>query len=292
MNDSEKLMQLVVGESNKRIISIPTSKLYDFEGHPYKVDNNEEMQHLVDSIKEQGVISPIVVRRKDNTTDEYEVISGHRRLFASRVAGLSSIPAVVLELDKNEAAIAVVDSNLHREQLLPSEKAFAYKMKMEAIKEQGRLSGQVGHKSRDSISDTDSGRQVQRYIRLTYLIPELLHLVDKNRIAFSVGVELSYLKEDEQAELYEIIDMEDKTPSLSQAIQLKKLSLSRKLDSGIIARMICEDKPNQREKISFNFDDISKFFPSQNTQDIYNRILKLVEDDYRKRVRRASREER
>ena len=292
MNDSEKLMQLVVGESNKRIISIPTSKLFDFEGHPYKVDNNEEMQHLVDSIKEQGVISPIVVRRKDNTTDEYEVISGHRRLFASRVAGLSSVPAVVLELDKNEATIAVVDSNLHREQLLPSEKAFAYKMKMEAIKEQGRLSGQVGHKSRDSISDTDSGRQVQRYIRLTHLIPELLHLVDKNRIAFSVGVELSYLKEDEQAELYEIIDMEDKTPSLSQTIQLKKLSLSRKLDSEIIVRMICEDKPNQREKISFNFEDISKFFPSQNTQDIYNRILKLVEDDYRKRVRRASREER
>ena len=292
MNDSEKLMQLVVGESNKRITSIPTSKLYDFEGHPYKVDNNEEMQHLVDSIKEQGVISPIVVRRKDNTTDEYEVISGHRRLFASRVAGLSSIPAVILELDKNEAAIAVVDSNLHREQLLPSEKAFAYKMKMEAIKEQGQLSGQVGHKSRDSISDTDSGRQVQRYIRLTYLIPELLHLVDKNRIAFSVGVELSYLKDDEQAELFEIIDMEDKTPSLSQAIQLKKLSLSRKLDSEIIARMICEDKPNQREKISFNFEDISKFFPSQSTQDIYNRILKLVEDDYRKRVRRASREER
>ncbi len=292
MTNSERLMQLAVGGSDKRITSIPTSKLYDFEGHPYKVDNNEEMQHLVDSIKEQGVISPIVVRRKDNTTDEYEVISGHRRLFASRVAGLSSIPAVVLELDKNEAAIAVVDSNLHREQLLPSEKAFAYKMKMEAIKEQGRLSGQVGHKSRDSISDTDSGRQVQRYIRLTYLIPELLHLVDKNRIAFSVGVELSYLKEDEQAELYEIIDMEDKTPSLSQAIQLKKLSLSRKLDSEIIARMICEDKPNQREKISFNFEDISKFFPSQNTQDIYNRILKLVEDDYRKRVRRASREER
>ncbi len=292
MNDSERLMQLVVGGSDKRITSIPTSKLYDFEGHPYKVDNNEEMQHLVDSIKEQGVISPIVVRRKDNMTDEYEVISGHRRLFASRVAGLSSIPAVVLELDKNEAAIAVVDSNLHREQLLPSEKAFAYKMKMEAIKEQGRLSGQVGHKSRDSISNTDSGRQVQRYIRLTYLIPELLHLVDKNRIAFSVGVELSYLQEDEQAELYEMIDMEDKTPSLSQAIQLKKLSLSRKLDSEIIARMICEDKPNQREKISFNFEDISKFFPSQNTQDIYNRILKLVEDDYRKRVRRASREER
>lgn len=165
-------------------------------------------------------------------------------------------------------------------------------MKMEALKAQGKLGGQVGHKSRDSISDTDSGRQVQRYIRLTYLIPELLHLVDKSRIAFSVGVELSYLSEQEQTDLFEAIDMEDKTPSLSQAMQLKKLSLARKLDSEIIVKMICEDKPNQREKISFNYEDISKYFPSQNTQDIYNRIMKLVEDDYRKRIRRQNRDER
>lgn len=292
MTNSERIVMEAISTSTRNITNIPTNKLNDFEGHPYKVDNNEEMQKLVDSIKEQGVISPIVVRRKDNTADEYEVISGHRRLFASRVAGLSSVPAVVLELDKNEAAIAVVDSNLHREQLLPSEKAFAYKMKMEALKAQGRLGGQVGHKSRDCISDTDSGRQVQRYIRLTYLIPELLHLVDKSRIAFSVGVELSYLSEQEQSDLFEAIDMEDKTPSLSQAMQLKKLSLSRKLDSEIIVKMICEDKPNQREKISFNYDDISKYFPSQNTQDIYNRIMKLVEDDYRKRIRRQNRDER
>lgn len=292
MTNSERIVMEAISTSTRNITNIPTNKLHDFEGHPYKVDNNEEMQKLVDSIKEQGVISPIVVRRKDNTADEYEVISGHRRLFASRVAGLSSVPAVVLELDKNEAAIAVVDSNLHREQLLPSEKAFAYKMKMEALKAQGRVGGQVGHKSRDCISDTDSGRQVQRYIRLTYLIPELLHLVDKSRIAFSVGVELSYLSEQEQADLFEAIDMEDKTPSLSQAMQLKKLSLSRKLDSEIIVKMICEDKPNQREKISFNYEDISKYFPSQNTQDIYNRIMKLVEDDYRKRIRRQNRDER
>lgn len=292
MTNSERLVMEAISTSTRNITNILTNKLHDFEGHPYKVDNNEEMQKLVDSIKEQGVISPIVVRRKDNTMDEYEVISGHRRLFASRVAGLSSVPAVVLELDKNEAAIAVVDSNLHREQLLPSEKAFAYKMKIEALKSQGKLGGQVGHKSRDSISDTDSGRQVQRYIRLTYLIPELLHLVDKSRIAFSVGVELSYLSEQEQTDLFEAIDMEDKTPSLSQAMQLKKLSLARKLDSEIIVKMICEDKPNQREKISFNYEDISKYFPSQNTQDIYNRIMKLVEDDYRKRIRRQNRDER
>lgn len=271
-------------------VYINVKNLKPFENHPFKVVDNEELGRLATSIKENGVITPLIVRDSDD--NKFEVISGHRRLMASIKAGLESVPAYIYDLDDEQAKIFVVDSNLHREQLLPSEKAFAYKMKMEAIKEQGRLSGQVGHKSRDSISDTDSGRQVQRYIRLTYLIPELLHLVDKNRIAFSVGVELSYLTEDEQAELYEVIDMEDKTPSLSQAIQLKKLSLSRKLDSEIIARMICEDKPNQREKISFNFEDISKFFPSQNTQDIYNRILKLVEDDYRKRVRRASREER
>lgn len=271
-------------------VYINVKNLKPFENHPFKVVDNEELGRLAMSIKENGVITPLIVRDSDD--NKFEVISGHRRLMASIKAGLESVPAYIYDLDDEQAKIFVVDSNLHREQLLPSEKAFAYKMKMEAIKEQGRLSGRVGHKSRDSISDTDSGRQVQRYIRLTYLIPELLHLVDKNRIAFSVGVELSYLKEDEQAELYEVIDMEDKTPSLSQAIQLKKLSLSCKLDSEIIARMICEDKPNQREKISFNFEDISKFFPSQNTQDIYNRILKLVEDDYRKRVRRASREER
>lgn len=271
-------------------VYINVKNLKPFENHPFKVVDNEELGRLAMSIKENGVITPLIVRDSDD--NKFEVISGHRRLMASIKVGLESVPAYIYDLDDEQAKIFVVDSNLHREQLLPSEKAFAYKMKMEAIKEQGRLSGQVGHKSRDSISDTDSGRQVQRYIRLTYLIPELLHLVDKNRIAFSVGVELSYLTEDEQAELYEVIDMEDKTPSLSQAIQLKKLSLSRKLDSEIIARMICEDKPNQREKISFNFEDISKFFPSQNTQDIYNRILKLVEDDYRKRVRRASREER
>ena len=271
-------------------VYINVKNLKPFENHPFKVVDNEELGRLATSIKENGVITPLIVRDSDD--NKFEVISGHRRLMASIKVGLESVPAYIYDLDDEQAKIFVVDSNLHREQLLPSEKAFAYKMKMEAIKEQGRLSGQVGHKSRDSISDTDSGRQVQRYIRLTYLIPELLHLVDKNRIAFSVGVELSYLTEDEQAELYEVIDMEDKTPSLSQAIQLKKLSLSRKLDSEIIARMICEDKPNQREKISFNFEDISKFFPSQNTQDIYNRILKLVEDDYRKRVRRASREER
>lgn len=271
-------------------VNINVESLKPFKNHPFKVVDNEELERLSKSISENGVISPLIVRHSDD--NKFEVISGHRRLMASIKAGIKSVPALIYDLDDEEAKIYIVDSNLHREQLLPSEKAFAYKMKMEALKKKGRLGGQVGHKSRDSISDTDSGRQVQRYIRLTYLIPELLNLVDNSRIAFSVGVELSYLTEKEQADLFKVIDMEDKTPSLSQAIQLKKLSLFRKLNSEIIARMICEDKPNQREKISFNFEDIRKYFPSQNTQDIYNRIMKLVEDDYRKRIRRVSREER
>ena len=271
-------------------VYINVKNLKPFRNHPFKVADDEELERLSASIKENGIITPLIVR--DCYDNKFEVISGHRRLMASIKAGIETVPAYIYDLDDEDAKIYVVDSNLHRERLLPSEKAFAYKMKMDAIKERGRLGGQVGHRSRDGVSDTDSGRQVQRYIRLTYLIPELLNLVDSSRIAFSVGVELSYLKEDEQAELFKAIDIEDKTPSLSQAIQMKKLSLSHKLDSETIVRMICENKPNQREKISFKFDDISKFFPSQNTQDIYNRILKLVEDDYRKRVRRASREER
>ena len=167
-------------------------QLSPFEGHPYKVQDNEEMAALSESIRENGVLSPLIVRSVENS-NEYEVISGHRRLYAARKAGLTEVPVLICTLDRDAAAIALVDSNLHREHILPSEKAYAYKLKMEALSHQGIACGQVGHKSRDDISDTDSGRQVQRYIRLTYLIPELLEKMDKEEIAFSVGVELSYL---------------------------------------------------------------------------------------------------
>ena len=211
----------------KKSARIPIDKLHDFDGHPYKVIDNEDMDKLVESIKSQGIINPLIVRLKDNTADEYEVISGHRRLHASKRAGLTEVPALIYPYTKTEAAIAVVDSNLHRERILPSEKAFAYKMKMDALKEQGKrtdlTSSQVATKS-DTAAEigkaaNESRDQVFRYIRLTNLIPKLLQLVDEERIALTPAVELSYLTEKEQYDLMSIIKSEDCTPSLSQSIK-------------------------------------------------------------------------
>ena len=286
----------------KKSALIPIEKLHEFDGHPFKVQDNEEMQNLVESIKTQGIISPLIVRLKDNTTDEYEVISGHRRLYAGKLAGLTAVPALIYPLDKNEATIAVVDSNLHREKLLPSEKAFAYKMKMEALKAQGKRNdltlSQVATKS-DTASEIDkatneSRDQVFRYIRLTNLIPEILSLVDEGRIALTPAVELSYLTEQEQTYLLDIIESEDCTPSLSQAVRLKKLSKEKTLTADKIYAVMSEEKANQKERISFPLEDIRRFFPKSYTQrDVYNAILKLVGDDYMRRERlKKQREER
>lgn len=286
----------------KKSALIPIEKLHEFDGHPFKVQDNEEMQNLVESIKTQGIISPLIVRLKDNTTDEYEVISGHRRLYAGKLAGLTAVPALIYPLDKNEATIAVVDSNLHREKLLPSEKAFAYKMKMEALKAQGKRNdltlSQVATKS-DTASEigkatNESRDQVFRYIRLTNLIPEILSLVDEGRIALTPAVELSYLTEQEQTYLLDIIESEDCTPSLSQAVQLKKLSKEKTLTADKIYAVMSEEKANQKERISFPLEDIRRFFPKSYTQrDVYNAILKLVGDDYMRRKRlKKQREER
>lgn len=286
----------------KKSALIPIEKLHEFDGHPFKVQDNEEMQNLVESIKTQGIISPLIVRLKDNTTDEYEVISGHRRLYAGKLAGLTAVPALIYPLDKNEATIAVVDSNLHREKLLPSEKAFAYKMKMEALKAQGKRNdltlSQVATKS-DTASEigkatNESRDQVFRYIRLTNLIPEILSLVDEGRIALTPAVELSYLTEQEQTYLLDIIESEDCTPSLSQAVRLKKLSKEKTLIADKIYAVMSEEKANQKERISFPLEDIRRFFPKSYTQrDVYNAILKLVGDDYMRRERlKKQREER
>ena len=238
-------------------------------------------------------MTPLIVRPLEGTTDEYEIISGHRRFRATQKAGLAEVPAFIRPVSRDEAAIMVVDSNLHREHLLPSEKAFAYKLKMEALSHQG-ASRRVGEKwSVEQVGESanESARQIHRYIRLTKLIPDILKMVDEQRIAFSVGVELSYLTEYEQQDLLEAIELEDKTPSLSQAIQMKKLSQSGKLDSDTISKIISKEKPNQREKISFQLDELSKYFPKKYTpQDIYKRLLKLAQDDYRRRQR--NREER
>ena len=281
--------------------NISINKLHEFKDHPYQVIDNEEMNSLIASVQEQGIMSPLIVRPLEGTTDEYEIISGHRRFRAAQKAGLKEIPAFIRPVSRDEAAIMLVDSNLHREHLLPSEKAFAYKLKLEAMSRQGYrtdlTSNQVGRKleTADIIAEQsdDSKTQIRRYIRLTKLIPGVLKMVDEQRIAFSVGVELSYLTEYEQQDLLEAIELEDRTPSLSQAIQMKKLSQAGTLDSKTIERIISEEKPNQREKIIFQIEKLTKFFPKSYTpRDIERKIIKLIEDDYRRRQRNRNREER
>ena len=275
-------------KSTKKIISI--NKLHAFENHPYKVQDNEEMEALSESIKEHGIVSPVIVRPLENTTDEYEIISGHRRVMASRKAGITEVPALIVPLDRDGAAIVLVDSNLHREHILPSEKAFAYKLKADALNHKGQACGQVGHKSRDGVSETESGRQVQRYIRLTYLIPELLELVDEKRIAFTPAVELSYLNELEQADLYEEICICDATPNLSQAQRLRAISREEGLTPEHIGEILAEEKANQREKIKIPAERIRRFFPkSYTTEQIEEAIVKLCESRYRARQGRDSR---
>ena len=276
-------------DRNAQAAQLPVEKLRPFEGHPFKVKDDAEMEQLTQSILTQGLLTPIAVRPVDNS--EYEVISGHRRLHACKKAGIETVPALIYALDRDAATIAMVDSNLHREKILPSEKAFAYKLKMDAIRHQG-TSGQLGQKwTRDEISDSDSGRQVQRYIHLTELIPEILQMVDNSKIALTPAVELSYLTKLEQQDLLETMESEDCTPSLSQAIQLKRLSQAGELDIDRIFDVLREPKANQIDKISFRTEDLRKYFPkSYSAARIHEHILKLLEVDFRKRQR--SREER
>ena len=279
-------------QTTENVQSIPIKEIQPFRNHPFTVADNEDMAKIVESIGKVGTITPLLARPLPD--GGYELISGHRRLEACRKLGLENIPVIVREMTDDEAVIAMVDANLQRERILPSEKAFAYKMKLEAIKHQGVTSRQVVGKreSADDVSSSESGRTVQRYIRLTNLIPQLLKMVDEERIAFSVGVELSYLSEYEQQDLLEAIELEDKTPSLSQAIQMKKLSQSGRLDSEIIERIISEDKPNQREKISFQYDELSKYFPKCSPQEVQRRMMMLAQADYQRRIRNRNREAR
>lgn len=263
---------------------LPISQLHPFEGHPFQVRQDDEMDRLIWSIKTQGVLTPLVVRPREDGA--YEVISGHRRLYACQKVGIETVPALIYTLDRDAAAIALVDSNLHREHILPSEKAFAYKLKMDALNHQGQTCGQVGHKSRDTLSSEESGRQVQRYIRLTNLIPGILSLVDEGRIALTPAVELSYLTPEQQNQLLDVMTQEDCTPSLSQAQQLKKLSRMKILNRGQMEILLSEPKANQQEKISFRVEDLRKFFPkSYDTVRIQEAILRLL-TDYQKRRQR------
>lgn len=267
------------------IKAIPISELHPFPENPYKVLDDEELQAMADSIRDYGVISPLVVRPRDE--GGYEIISGHRRKKACEKAGIDTVPAFVCDMDRDTDVIALVDSNLHREHILPSEKAFAYKMKLEAIKHQGKACGQLVHKSRDLVAENnESGRQVQRYIRLTELIPPILQMVDDGRIAFSPAVELSYLAENEQHNLLETMESEDCTPSLSQAQRMKKLSQDGKLDMDTIFAIMTEEKPNQKEQIKLPKERIKKFFPKDYTaKQMEEIIMKLLADWQRKRER-------
>ena len=265
---------------------LPINKLRPFENHPFRVKDDDEMDQLVFSVLTQGLLTPIVVRKTD--TEEYEVISGHRRLRACQKAGIETVPALIYSMDRDAAIIALVDSNLHREHLLPSEKAFAYRMKMEAMNHRGKTCGQVGHKSRDFLSDDESGRQIQRYIRLTYLIPEILQMVDEKKIALTPAVELSYLTESEQRDLLETMESEDSTPSLSQSQQLKKLSQSGALDMDRILELLQQPKANQEEKLRFDLKDIRHYFPKNyTTERIQKTILQLLEKFERNWKRRS-----
>ena len=268
---------------------LPIEKLHPFENHPFQVKDDAEMDQLVFSVLTQGLLTPIVVRETD--TAEYEVISGHRRLRACQKAGIETVPALIYSMDRDAAIIALVDSNLHREHLLPSEKAFAYKMKMEAMNHQGRTSGQLGQKwTRDSMANEsdDSSRQIQRYIRLTYLIPEILQMVDEQKIALTPAVELSYLTESQQRDLLETMESEDCTPSLSQSQQLKKLSQSGVLNMDRILELMQQPKANQEEKLRFDLKDIRHYFPKNyTTEKIQKTILQLLEKFERNWKRRS-----
>lgn len=281
----------------KKPVSIPVEKLRPFAGHPFKVKDDAEMNTLIESIQTQGVLSPLIVRPIENT-DEYEVVSGHRRLHAAQKAGITEVPALIYALDRDSAAIAVVDSNLHREHILPSEKAFAYKLKMEALSHQGKrtdlTSDQVGPKlTAATISETDSASQVKRYIRLTYLIPEFLEKMDEGEIALSVGVELSFLDESIQREVLEQCAINDCTPSYSQAWRMHKADREGTLTTAVIQAIMSEEKANQREMVKVPTSRLREVLPqgldAKKTEDF---IIKAC-DHYRKYlVRQRNREER
>ena len=271
-------------KNDTQITQVPISKLYPFEGHPYKVLDDAEMDELTESIREHGVMSPLLVRPLEGSPGEYEVISGHRRIHAAQRAGLDTVPAFVHAIDRDAASILLVDSNLHREHILPSEKAFAYKLKFEAMKHQGRTSGQVGPKlTVDTISEDDSGRQVKRYIRLTYLNSELLDLVDKGRIAFSVGVELSYLGETAQAYIAEIAARDDVTPSYSQASRLHRAGVCTPEQ---IDEILSKPKPNQRETVKIPADRLREVLPSGMEGEQAEEFILKACDYYRKHLQR------
>ena len=270
------------------ISQLPPDKLTPFAKHPYQVREDAAMDELVESIRVHGVLSPLLARSKG---ESYELVSGHRRRLAAQKLGLPTVPVLVREMTDDEAVILMVDSNLQRENLLPSEKAFAYQMKLEAMKHQGKsTSCKVCTKSRTDEMigkhESVSARTIQNYIRLTNLVPPLLQMVDDGRIALSPAVELSYLTRDEQAELWDLIGREDATPSLSQALRMKQLSREAKLTPEVLYAILTEEKPNQKEQIRIKTESLRKYFPrNYSAQQMEREIIKLLEARYRAKNR-------
>ena len=287
----------------EKVRSIPIEQIGDFPDHPFKIQDDEQMQKLIESIQKYGVITPVVARKIGE--EQYELISGHRRKHACKILGIDRLPAIVREMCRDEAVIAMVDSNLQREHILPSEKAFAYKMKLDAMKRQGKRSDLTSPPMVEKLNEKenlstaiigketgDSHEQVRRYIRLTELTSELLELVDQGRIAFRPAVELSYLTEDEQRDLLETIDSEEVTPSLSQAIRMKELSKEGNLDMDTIFEIMREEKPNQVEQFKIPMDRFSKYFPRGTPQKRIESVifdaLELYYKEQEKKLRRSS----
>lgn len=272
----------------ERVKEIPLTELYPFKNHPFKIQNNGEMKLLIESIQKFGTLTPALARPVPE--GGYELISGHRRLAACQVLGIETMPVIVRNMSDDEAVIAMVDANLQREHILPSEKAFAYKMKLDAIKHQGKASVQVAEKllSVEKVAEDagESKDQVRRYIRLTYLIPELLSMVDENKIAFNPAVEISYLEQSEQRVLLNAMELNDCTPSHAQSIRLKKLSQEGVLQDQTIYDILAEQKPNQQEQYKFKREDIRKYFPKSYTdKQVCDTVIKLLEQWQRRRER-------
>jgi len=296
MNDQERAENRL-----PKIYDIPLSEIDDFPDHPFKVKDDEDMLQLVESVRERGIITPITLRRKED--GRYEIVSGHRRKRACEIAGLETIPAEIKELSRDEAIILMVESNLQRSVILPSEKAFSYKMRLEAMKRQGQRTDLTSRPVGDKLDERRSGkilgetvgeseRQVQRYIRLTELVPELLQLVDDGKIALRPAVELSYLNDIEQQDLVEEIGLTLATPSHAQAIKMRNFSKEGKLTPEVIESIMCEEKPNQREKINIRYEDARRYIPSSVPYDktgefilkaleYYHRHLERQRDDAR-----------
>ena len=272
----------------ERVKEIPLTELHPFKDHPFKIQNDDEMKRLMESIQKFGTLTPALARPLPE--GGYELISGHRRLAACQVLGIETMPVIVRNMTDDEAVIAMVDANLQREHILPSEKAFAYKMKLDAIKHQGKASVQVAEKllSVEKVADDagESKDQVRRYIRLTYLIPELLSMVDDGKIAFNPAVEISYLEQSEQRVLLNAMELNDCTPSHAQAIRLKKLSQEGVLQDQTIYDILAEQKPNQQEQYKFKREDIRKYFPKSYTdKQVCDTVIKLLEQWQRRRER-------